>query len=172
MCEASRGIGTANKESVITYLPVVSSNRTSDGRQRLGAVEALHVFVANLRDGCCAALVRNPSMGTAGGPSVVSGAGSRVYLRRRLAAWPLRLPQCCGYADGCSRLVDALMAGKRQLLCCAWGGGGDFRGRVHRSVGGRVLRLHRFAVCMVLVRCVVLRDRSRCGESCGHDSGA
>jgi hypothetical protein len=149
---------------------VVSSNGTSDGRQRFGVVEALHIFVANLRYGCCAALVRDPAMGTAGCPAVVGGVGGRVDLGRRLAAWPLCLPQCCGYADGCSGLVDALMAGERQLLRGARGCGGDVRGRVYRSVGGRVLRLHRLAVCVLFVRCVVLRDRSRHGESRGHDS--
>ena len=77
---------------IITYLPVVPCNWSGNGRQGFGTVEALHVFVANVRDGCDAAVVGSPSKAGIRRPWVgVVGLCARVLLGRRLAGGPLSL---------------------------------------------------------------------------------
>ena len=87
-------------------------------------------------------------------------------LGRRLAGGPLGLAQGSWDADGGSGLVDALVAGQRQLGV-ARRGGRDICGSVEARVGGRELGIIRLAVGMVLVG-LVLRECSRGGESRGH----
>jgi hypothetical protein len=65
-CASEANGGIINEKGATTYLPVVASNGTSDGRQRLSVVEALHVFVADLRDESGVDLVGGPPVGAAG----------------------------------------------------------------------------------------------------------
>ena len=158
------------KESLITYLPMVACDWPRDGRQWFGVVEALHVFVSNLRDGRRAALVCVPGVGAADGPSVVGRSESRVGPWGGPVGRLFGLAQRSGDADGGPGLVYALMAGEGQLRG-ARGRGRDVGGGVHHArVGGRVLRVGRLAVCMVLVGCVLvlLRDGRCRGKGRGH----
>lgn len=117
-CTGRAGAKERNrKERVITtYLPVVPCNWSGNGRQGFGTVEALHILVANVRDGCDAAVVGSPSKAGIRRPWVgVVGVCGRVLLGGRLAGGPLSLAQSSGDTDGGPGLVDALVAGEGQM---------------------------------------------------------
>lgn len=133
------------------------------------AVEALHVFVANVRARSGAAVVGNPTKAGADRPCVACRVGGGILLGRRLAGGPLGLAQGSWDTDGCSGLVDTLVASKRQL-CVAGRGGRDICGSVEARVCGRDLCIVGLAVGMLLVG-LVLWECSRGGESRGHVGG-
>lgn len=135
----------------MTYLPVVASNGAGNGRHGHLVVDAVHVFVVDLRNWRVDTTVRAWEAAV-DSPSAVWRSACRVVLRRRLLE--VGAPERCGDSESLLGRAGSLVIFQEVVDVARRG-----RRDVHGRASGRVLC--RLSVRVVLVGRVVGRHSSR-----------